>query len=85
MQVWASLGTKYALLVTDIPERVGWVESSVVGRFAPCREMYALVLRYCTREETVLWLTIVIATDMKRRKVQTVQSGRGSLLIPALI
>lgn len=85
MQAWASLGTKYALAVTDIPEPVGWVESSVVGRLAPRNETYAVVLRNCTREEAVLWLTMVIATDMKRRKVETVQSGRASLLAPALI
>lgn len=68
MQVAATLGTKYYLAVTGIPEPVGEVTSGIIGRFAPRSESYQLILRNCTREEALLWLTFVIATDMKRRK-----------------
>lgn len=76
MQVAASLGTKYYLAVSGISEPIGQVDSGIVGRFAPRSENYQMMLRNCTREEAVLWLTMVIATDMKRRKMQTVQAGR---------
>lgn len=79
MQVAASLGLKYYMAVTDIPEPVGEVDSGVLGRFAPRSETYQLSLRNCTREEGVLWLTMVIATDMKRRKSQNAQYGRSFL------
>lgn len=81
MQVAASLGVKYYLAVTGVPEPVGEVDSDVVGRFAPRSETYTMVLRQCTREEAVLWLCLVIATDMKRRKVQSTQYGRSFLPI----
>lgn len=76
MQVAASLGVKYYLAVTGVPEPVGEVDSDVLGRFAPRSETYTMVLRRCTREEAVLWLCLVIATDMKRRKAQNTQYGR---------
>lgn len=79
MQVTATLGTAYYLAVTDVPEPVGEVTSDVLGRFAPRSETYTMVLKNCTREEAVLWLTMVIATDMKRRKSQNVQYGRSFL------
>lgn len=79
MQVAASLGKAYYLAVTDVPEPVGEVTSDVLGRFAPRSETYTMVLKNCTREEAVLWLTMVIATDMKRRKSQNTQYGRSFL------
>lgn len=79
MQVAGTLGTKYYMAVTDVPEPVGEVDSSVLARFAPRSECYEMVLRDCTREEAVLWLTMVIATDMKRRKSQNARYGRPGL------
>lgn len=83
MQVAATLGTAYYLAVTDVPEPVGEVASDILGRFAPRSETYTMKLKNCTREEAVLWLTMVIATDMKRRKSQNVQYGRS--LLPVYI
>ena len=79
MQVAASLGLRYYLAVTDVPEPVGEVDSSLIARFAPRSETYALMVRNCTREESILWLTMVIATDMKRRKSQNTKYGRSFL------
>lgn len=76
MQVAAALGRAYYLAVTNIPEPMGEVTSDILGRFAPRSETYTMTLKNCTREEAVLWLTMVIATDMKRRKSQNVQYGR---------
>lgn len=75
MQYASALGARYWLAVTDIPEPVGEVDSSILGRFAPRSEAYMMNLKHCTREEAVLWLTMVVATDMKRRKSQTARVG----------
>lgn len=83
MQAAASLGVKYYLAVTGVSEPVGEVNSDVMGRFAPRSETYTMVLRRCTREEAVLWLCLVVATDMKRRKSQNTQFGRTFLPIYA--
>ncbi|KAI0562670.1 hypothetical protein FGB62_55g152 [Gracilaria domingensis] len=77
MQYAASLGLKYYFAVTDIPEPIGEVDSSLIARFAPRSEAYLMSIRNCTREEAVLWFTMVIATDMKRRKVQNTKYGPG--------
>lgn len=73
MQVAAALGRQYFLAVTDVSEPVGEVLSGVLGRFAPRSETYEMKLRNCTREEGLIWLCMVIATDMKRRKSQNVR------------
>lgn len=77
MQTAASLGLKYYFAVTNIPEPIGEVDSSLIARFAPRSEAYYMNIRNCTREEAVLWLAMVIATDMKRRKVQNTKYGPG--------
>lgn len=77
MQTAASLGVKYYLAVTNIPEPIGEVDSSLIARFAPRSEAYYMTIRNCTREEAVLWLNMVIATDMKRRKVQNTKYRSG--------
>lgn len=79
MQNAAALGVAYYFAVTDVPQPVGEVTSDVLGRFVPRSETYTVVLRNCTREEALLWLTMVVATDMKRRKSQNVQYGRSLL------
>lgn len=79
MQVAASLGLRYYLAVTGVAEPVGEVRTDVVGRFAPRSESYTMALRHCTREEAVLWLCMVLATDMKRRKSQNTRYGRSFL------
>lgn len=76
MRNTGSIGTRYWLAVTDIPEPIGQVESVISTRYTPRSEQYTLVVRHCTKEEALLWLTLVIATDMKRHKVQNVRSGR---------
>lgn len=81
MQVAAALGAKYYLAVTDVPEPVGEVDSAILGRFAPRSETYQMTLRNCTREEAVLWLTMVIATDMKRRKSQNTKYNTPFLFV----
>lgn len=68
MQTAATLGAKYYLAVTGIPEPVGEVVTSLLGRVANRSEQYTLVLRDCTPEEALLWISMLIATDMKRRK-----------------
>mmetsp|Transcript_23654 Transcript_23654/g.93362 ORF Transcript_23654/g.93362 Transcript_23654/m.93362 type:complete len:254 (+) Transcript_23654:152-913(+) len=68
MQVTKTLGLHYYMAVTDITEPIGQVQTDVLGRFAPRSEAYKLSLRHCTREEALLWITMLIATDMKRRK-----------------
>lgn len=73
-----SHGTRYWLAITDIPEPVGQVESTAATRFASRREQYSLSLHHCTKEEALLWIMLIIATDMKRRKSSTVQSSRPS-------
>lgn len=75
MQVAAALGRKYYLAVTDVPEPVGEVDADILGRFAPRSEAYMMTLRNCTSEEAILWLNMVIATDMKRRKSQNARYG----------
>lgn len=77
MQVARTLGTQYFLAVTDVPEPVGEVLSGVLGRFAPRSETYQMTVRHCTREEALIWLTMVLATDMKRRKSQNARFGGG--------
>lgn len=68
MQTAEALGKRYFLAVTGNPEPVGEVVTSRLGRVAARSEQYTLALRNCTREEAVIWLCMVIATDMKRRK-----------------
>lgn len=68
MQVAAAAGAQYYLAVTGVPEPVGEVRSSLLGRVAARSEAYTMILKHMTREEAVLWLTMVVATDMKRRK-----------------
>mmetsp|Transcript_4457 Transcript_4457/g.13519 ORF Transcript_4457/g.13519 Transcript_4457/m.13519 type:complete len:261 (-) Transcript_4457:881-1663(-) len=81
MQFSRSLGQHYWLAVTGISEPVGEVDSDVLGRFAPRSEAYKLTLRHCTKEEALLWLMMVIATDMKRRKTTNVRYRGGGFLI----
>eukprot|EP00188_Purpureofilum_apyrenoidigerum_P005454 Plantae.Rhodophyta-Purpureofilum_apyrenoidigerum.ctg7105.p1 GENE.Plantae.Rhodophyta-Purpureofilum_apyrenoidigerum.ctg7105~~Plantae.Rhodophyta-Purpureofilum_apyrenoidigerum.ctg7105.p1 ORF type:complete len:261 (+),score=45.35 Plantae.Rhodophyta-Purpureofilum_apyrenoidigerum.ctg7105:41-823(+) len=77
MQFTRSLGQHYWLAVTGISEPIGEVTSDVLGRFAPRSEAYKLILRNCTKEEGLLWLMMVIATDMKRRKTSNVRYRGG--------
>lgn len=75
MQYTSGLGLAYLLAVTDVQQPIGEVSSSLIARFAPRSEAYQMTLRNCTREEAVLWLTMVVATDMKRRKSQNARYG----------
>lgn len=79
MQNTGSQGTRFWLAITGIPEPIGQVESTVATRFSSRREQYCLALNHCTKEEAILWLALIIATDMKRRKPQIFQSGRQAL------
>lgn len=78
-----SVGPRHLLAVTHVPQPIGQVDSSVVRTTAPRNDMYQLALRNCTREEAVLWLSLLVATDMKRRKSHNTQVGRAPLLSPA--
>lgn len=71
MQAAAALGQKYWLAVTGVPEPVGEVGSALTARVAARSEVYTTVLRNMGAEEAVLWLAMVIATDMKRQKSVT--------------
>lgn len=81
MQAAAALGQHYYLAVTGVPEPVGEVRAGLLGRVAARSEVYTQILRNCTREEAVLWLTMVIATDLKRQKqVQAKNQAFGAFL-----
>lgn len=96
MQSTSAVGVRYLLAVTDVPQPVGAVEctstaaantatTNVAARFAPRSETYRMALHNCTREEAVLWLCLLVATDMKRRKSQqNPHFARAPVLSPAL-
>jgi len=71
MQTAGGIGQAYYLAVSSIPEPVGEVRSAVIARVAARSEVYTQVVRNCTAEEAVMWLTMTIATDMKRQKSVT--------------
>lgn len=74
MQDAGGIGQAYYLAVSGIPEPIGEVRSALVARVAGRSEVYTQVVRNCTAEEAVLWLTMTIATDMKRQKSVTAKN-----------
>lgn len=64
MQGSATSGGQYELAVTGVPVAIGEVRSSLLGG----DQAYTMILKNMTKEEAVLWMTMVVATDMKPKQ-----------------
>lgn len=74
-----AFGSTYFLIITGCNQPIGRVESSIIQRVSLRNEQYTLFIQNCTKEEALIWFTLVLATDMKRRRNKQIRIIRPSI------